>query len=241
MKKLDLTGQRFGRLIAVSPTKKGQKTAWLCRCDCGNEKIIVTASLRNGSTQSCGCLHKESVIRLNASKKKDIPTNTKFGRLTVLKEGGRTNKGLVQWVCQCDCGKQILVSGADLRSGGRSSCGCLRSFGEDKMVGLLEEMDLNFSREFTFNDLRSNSKNKLRFDFAIFENNTLSYLIEYDGEQHFRETGWGTYEGTKIRDKVKNKYCLSNNIPLIRIPYNTPFVKADLILPSKFEVKEDES
>lgn len=57
---LDLTGQRFGRLIAIKKvhSRKG-KTYWLCQCDCGNQKEIQTTHLRDGRTQSCGCLQKE--------------------------------------------------------------------------------------------------------------------------------------------------------------------------------------
>ena len=65
----------------------------------------------------------------------------------------------------------------------------------------------------------------LKFDFAIFNNqNKLKYLIEYDGTQHFEYTdsGWNTknhFEYTQKHDELKNNYCKSNNIPLIRIKY----------------------
>lgn len=61
---LDLRGQRFGRLLvldkAPNVTKNGRSyTAWLCKCDCGTEKIVRTNTLRQGGTQSCGCLARE--------------------------------------------------------------------------------------------------------------------------------------------------------------------------------------
>ena len=54
---LDLTGQRFGRLTAISkaPSRNG-KTYWLCQCDCGNQKEIETCHLKEGTIRSCGCL-----------------------------------------------------------------------------------------------------------------------------------------------------------------------------------------
>jgi len=56
-KKLDLTGQRFGKLTVISPAKNVDgRTAWLCRCDCGQERVIKTYHLRSGHTKSCGCL-----------------------------------------------------------------------------------------------------------------------------------------------------------------------------------------
>ena len=55
-KKLELTGQRFGKLTALSPAENiGNKTTWLCRCDCGRETVVKTQHLRSGHTKSCGC------------------------------------------------------------------------------------------------------------------------------------------------------------------------------------------
>lgn len=55
--KIDITGQRFGKLIVLKEagkTKDGH-TTWLCQCDCGKQKIICGKSLRQGLTKSCGC------------------------------------------------------------------------------------------------------------------------------------------------------------------------------------------
>lgn len=56
--KIDITGQRFGKLIALCPTEKRQRSfvIWKCQCDCGNICEVPTGYLRNGSTKSCGCL-----------------------------------------------------------------------------------------------------------------------------------------------------------------------------------------
>lgn len=54
--KLDLTGQRFGKLLVLGPEENiGDRTAWRCRCDCGKEAVMRTALLRNGQSVSCGC------------------------------------------------------------------------------------------------------------------------------------------------------------------------------------------
>ena len=59
-KLIDLTGQRFGRLVVIERAEnKGEKVRWLCQCDCGNTVLVATNGLRNGGTKSCGCLHKE--------------------------------------------------------------------------------------------------------------------------------------------------------------------------------------
>ena len=55
-KKVDLTGQRFGRLTVLAPAENiGSRTAWLCRCDCGNEVVKKTVHLRSGHVVTCGC------------------------------------------------------------------------------------------------------------------------------------------------------------------------------------------
>ena len=56
-KALDITGQKFGKLTAISKAaSRNGKTYWLCKCDCGTEKEIQTSHLMDGRTLSCGCL-----------------------------------------------------------------------------------------------------------------------------------------------------------------------------------------
>lgn len=55
--KIDITSQRFGSLTAVSEHGRDSHghILWLCRCDCGGERIATTGKLRNGDATSCGC------------------------------------------------------------------------------------------------------------------------------------------------------------------------------------------
>lgn len=54
--KLDLTGQRYGHLTVLGPAGNiGDRTAWLCRCDCGQDTVVTTRDLRRGRRTSCGC------------------------------------------------------------------------------------------------------------------------------------------------------------------------------------------
>lgn len=57
----DLTDQKFGRLTVVKNVGKDKfnRYMWLCKCDCGNDKIVMSIYLKNGDTKSCGCLRKE--------------------------------------------------------------------------------------------------------------------------------------------------------------------------------------
>jgi hypothetical protein len=63
MARIDLTGQAFGRLVVVSEIGssfgRGAVRRWLCRCDCGSEKVIRQAELTTGRTRSCTCLRRE--------------------------------------------------------------------------------------------------------------------------------------------------------------------------------------
>lgn len=59
----DLAGKKFGRLTVIeryAKNTKQEKPQWICKCDCGNEHIVPSASLVSGDTRSCGCLSKET-------------------------------------------------------------------------------------------------------------------------------------------------------------------------------------
>lgn len=57
---IDLTGERFGRLVVLEFSHKDNNTYyWKCKCDCGNIKLIDRHCLRSGNTKSCGCLISE--------------------------------------------------------------------------------------------------------------------------------------------------------------------------------------
>lgn len=69
-KRIDLTGQRFERLVAkdffVKEYENGiKKTIWNCVCDCGATSKVSTGDLRNGHSRSCGCLKDEVTTERN--------------------------------------------------------------------------------------------------------------------------------------------------------------------------------
>lgn len=57
----DLTGRTFGYLTVLHRTEnRGDRTCWLCQCDCGNEAEVTEGSLVQGKSLSCGCLKREN-------------------------------------------------------------------------------------------------------------------------------------------------------------------------------------
>lgn len=219
---IDMIGKKYGRLTVIARAENSAKgrARWLCKCDCGNEKIVLGKHLRNGSTQSCGCLNKE---RTSQACLIDL-TGKRFGKLVVLERIPGRFSGKVKWKCQCDCGAIVEIVGCSLTGGKSKSCGCTSSFGEEKIAKILNENKINFKKSYYFSECNIYKNHPLRFDFGVLDkNNNLRYLIEYDGEQHYTITGgWSTethYNNLQERDKLKNEYCLINNIPLIRIPY----------------------
>lgn len=63
-------GKRFGRLLAICPTRKGRDTHifWICQCDCGRRVIVGGDQLRGGKSRSCGCLKRETARRRTGLK-----------------------------------------------------------------------------------------------------------------------------------------------------------------------------
>jgi hypothetical protein len=122
----NLVGKRFERLVVVEyagksrphdPKQPGHQ--WLCRCDCGTEKVIGGNVLKQGTTLSCGCLHKE---RTSEARRIDL-IGKKYGKLTIISFVGEKNKNFF-WLCRCDCGKEKEINGMSLRIGRSKSCGC---------------------------------------------------------------------------------------------------------------------
>jgi hypothetical protein len=78
MRRLDLTGQRFGRLVTVRCLNKDShgNYMWSFICDCGNYNILRATTVRSGLVKSCGCLHKEGLIARNTKHgQADTPTH----------------------------------------------------------------------------------------------------------------------------------------------------------------------
>lgn len=119
----NIVGQKYGRLLVLRVVGKNKhgKYSVECICDCGNLHTALEACLKNGHTQSCGCLFKEVV---GNSNRRDW-AGLKVGRLTFIEDVG-TNGESRQWRLLCDCGSEIIRSGISVFHGQIQSCGCLK-------------------------------------------------------------------------------------------------------------------
>ena len=215
-------GNVYGYLtvIARAENDKEGRAKGLCQGKCGNQVVVRGKALRSGNTKSCGCYQKERAAQSNMDRVGSL-VGKKFGKLNVLEEAGfvthTSGKRSRLYKCLCDCGNYCITQHQYLTFGDTTSCGCLRSKGEFQIAQLLKEYGYEFKQEFWFEDLRDIYP--LRFDFAIFENDKLIGLIEYQGEQHTCKSN-GYYNEDIVRhDKMKKEYCENCNIPLIEIKY----------------------
>ena len=214
----DETGNKYDRLLVIkrAPNNKRGDAQWECQCDCGNIIIAKGVSLRSGHTKSCGCLQRNKVREQGLKNTYDL-VGQKFGKLTVIERlaGNKDTRG--KWRCRCECGTISEVTSDKLISGTTYSCGCSQSKREEIIAKILNEANISYGREYSFEDLRD--INPLRFDFALFKDNKLFCLIEHDGIQHFNTDNVFYTEKLKENDIKKDEYCNKNNILLYRISY----------------------
>lgn len=223
--KLDLTGQKFGRLLVLerdfNRTDKNNNYYWICQCDCGNTVSVGATYLKNGKSQSClACAQIEDIKGRRFSKL--IPIQFMYqDKIEYVLDNGtvqifnkKTGFTGAQWICKCDCGNYIIASYNHLVTGHTTSCGCRKqSRGEEKIQSILDELNIEYIPQY-------NIFSKYRIDFYLPVD---KIAIEYDGEQHFRPVnifgGEEQFILTQARDATKNQYCLNNNIRMVRIPY----------------------
>lgn len=225
----ELINKKFGKLTIKSIYKaKDGNTMARCDCDCGTtDKDFMLCNIlkKDGGTRACGC------CRIAPNHKYD---NTEyigqtFNGLTVFDIKKENNK--TYWKCRCNLCEdhnERWFEAYNVISGNNKSCGCLQSYGEYIIEKALKSRGINYKKQVTFHGLVGIRGGTLRFDFGIYnKNNELIGLIEYDGEQHFKDYNDNYYitefelinnvNIVKENDKIKNKFCDDNNIQLVRL------------------------
>ena len=222
------------KVISFAESRNGE-AIWNCECPICHNVWQVRGSHLNEPKPVSMCKKCSSLKNLKTIKVpyfKDL-TGQRFGKLVALEKIERKGKTYF-WKCQCDCGNICEKEAQYLLNGDTKSCGCLRSIGENLIASLLIKNNISFEQEKIL-------LKRYRFDFYV--NN--SYIIEYDGIQHFEQReNRESLNDIHKRDLEKNHFCFDNNIPLIRIPYyHKNLCIEDLILTtSKFILtKENEN
>lgn len=216
----DVIGEKFGRLTIIDILWDEKRPKVVCRCDCGNEYIASKSDVITGNTQSCGCLQSEKTSLANT---KDWTGHISDYGVEFLCQDHMNDKGQWLWKCKCGCCGSIFTAlPAKVNNGHVTSCGCrVQSSGEEYISLTLNNLNIEFIPQYKFDDCKL--EYVLRFDFAIFSNNKFLGLIEFDGKQHFEPIdffgGEDGFKKTVERDNIKNTYCKSNDIPLLRLPY----------------------
>lgn len=204
--------QRKGlKWLGPLPKNHQGKTWW--QCPVGHKWEASTVALKHTrlcpicnnrypKTQDDYCaLAKEKGIEwISASIPKTVQCKTKW----------RCNKGH-EWRATYD---SITRSGCPI---------CYESKGESRISQVLDRLGVKYQRQYSFDQCRSDKGKQLYFDFFVILNTGQSFLIEYDGEQHFRSIKfYGGKEGflrRKILDQRKSDFSNLINVPLLRIPY----------------------
>lgn len=129
----NLTGLQLGKLTVISSEDRiGRYPASLCRCDCGNTKILRDDSILSKNARSCGCL------LVKFSTLEDL-TGKQYGKYTVIRRFIEDSK-YVKWLCRCECGLEKPIKRSTIIRGkaiGCPDCATPRHFSKWKGSGEL--------------------------------------------------------------------------------------------------------
>ena len=248
-------GVRVGKLVMLERRPKNGRIFWLCQCDCGNQKEIrqdnLSAGARGikGGTRSCGCKQTICFVNPNKGLKHEDCTGQILNDWKLIKKTNLTDSNRsIMYLCQSTIKPDYydLLSIRHLKDGAVAQARLANkkyneiqlsyrepknlSKNEQKILYMLKKANLHGKIQGIYEKCKS--KNVLPFDFII--NSQEDYIIEYDGEQHFKIVehfgGEEKFNICRAHDLIKNKFCFDNNIPLIRIPYDAEYNLNDLKL-----------
>lgn len=206
-------------------------------CSCGNPFITTFAKFQNRRKRQCnycGRKRRQEADRLNYSEVKE--RIEKYGCELLSKTYTNYNDSESIYIGTKDkitlscskCGKHFTTSLGYILSTKKyicNDCAYESTPSSTREIIIKNILDKNnnvvYKEQYSFDDCVD--KYKLRFDFAVFKNSKI-YLIEFDGIQHFKPFeyygGVNKFNDVVKKDNIKNEYCKSKNIPLLRIKYN---------------------
>lgn len=187
MRLIDLTGEKFGRLVVIERAEnQGKQTKWLCKCDCGNTVAVMGSRLRGNITHSCGCIQKE------------VTRNRSF------KHGGSTSKLRSVWAKMISrCYRKGDKEYPRYGERGIKVCEEWKEYGNFYKWAISAGYDEDAKRGVCTLDRIDNNGNyspeNCRFTTMKRQSNNRrdNQILEFDGEMH-TVSEWAEIKGIKI-------------------------------------------
>lgn len=214
------------------PDKNGDKTPdtvvaghnasvwWRCLKDTSHEwEVSPCVRTRKKPTGCPFCSHTKvhktnclSTLRPDLAEEWDYENNDGLTPWDIV-VGARRK---FNWVCK---GGHRWSASADQRHRANSGCpACKATSGEARIMSLLDKLDIQYKFQYA---VRIGDRRPLRFDFAVFVEEAIAGLVEFQGIQHFEEIfPEADLAGYQERDRIKVDYAKTNGIPLLRIHYS---------------------
>lgn len=193
------------------------------KCRCGNIFITSFTHFTDGTNTMCQDCKSKKKLKVM----KEFVRNNSESILISTKYFGQREP----YLFKCSCGEIFETSFDSFKKQNKrrcNKCTARESNNEYQVRKALESLGLNFAQEYRFKNCRNIYP--LPFDFAVFDEaeNRLLFLIEVDGEHHFKPVTFSgidkdrankRFKKRKVNDTIKTEYCIDNKIKLIRIPY----------------------
>lgn len=198
MKKVDLTGQVYGRLTVLGDVGKRTKAKgvlWQCMCECGTETFVLGGNLKNGSVRSCGCLNREARSK---RRTKDLSGYENENFIVLKKVGSKNNR--VDWLCRCKhCNGTIELNSNEIER--TKSCGCLKKgASKEYMASILDPESLKSTKP------TAKSTTGVRGVYYSKSKKNYQAYINVDKKTVFLGSSKNFDEAVKMRREAEKKY-----------------------------------
>lgn len=195
--KLDLTGNKYGRLTVLGDTgkrTKNGKVLWHCLCECGNVTHVRADHLKNGSVVSCGCLNNEK----KHERFKDL-TGSETDNFKVIDRAYSKNQR-VYWNCICKhCGNHIELQSNQIER--YSGCGCKQNRStKERMAEIRDPESLKTTKP------TAKSSTGVRGVYFNKRKNRYQAFINVDKKTKYLGSYASLEEAAKIRREAEEKY-----------------------------------
>lgn len=198
MKKVDLTGHKYGRLTVLGDVGKRTKNKgilWQCLCECGQIAFVKGAHLKNGATRSCGCLNREARSK---RRTKDLTGYENDNFIVLKKIGSRNNR--VDWLCRCKhCNGTTELNSNEIEA--TKSCGCLKKgASKEYMASIMDPESLKSTKP------TAKSSTGVRGVYYRKNRGIYQAFINVDKKQVYLGSSKNFHEAVALRREAEKEY-----------------------------------